>query len=120
MWLGFIIGAIMVLISSIIGETRVMKARQEVSKEVADLVDTVMMKDSEIESQQKQIEELRTGVRELVRGTKDMVKAYNIIVDLLEKEIGREEANRRFEERMNEKPQSLNDFLKKSIDNNKE
>jgi hypothetical protein len=107
MWLGIIIGAIMVVISSIIGEVRVSIERLE----KANLLETISIKDDELDKKTAQINDMRSAIKDMSDASGELIHDYSIIAKILEDEIGREEAWRRYEEKKNGNVKDLNELI---------
>ncbi|MER2007158.1 MAG: hypothetical protein ABS939_06860 [Psychrobacillus sp.] len=130
MWLGVIIGAVIVIFASTIGEIRVGIAKVEQDE----LRNTIAIKDEEIErltanlnDSNAQIEEMKIQIKDMSKlirnfttGSKELMHSYTVVVKLLESEIGEEEANRRYREKINQEPEDLNNLMNELIKAKKE
>lgn len=121
MWLGVIIGAVIVIFASTIGEIRVGIAKVEQDElrnmvvikdeEIERLTANLNDSNAQIEEMKVQIEDMSKLIRNFTTGSKELMHSYTVVVKLLENEIGIEEANRRYREKINQEPEDLNNLM---------
>lgn len=111
---GLIAGGIVVILASIVGEIRIRTKKREIDE----LNKAISFLSELSDKRQKHIEELRMHLKETMDSSTELIHDYSIILKILDEELGRDEANRRYLKAKNKKPEDLNKLLEE-IDNSK-
>lgn len=131
MLIAIIISAtIVIVLASTIGEIRVGIAKVEQDElrstiaikdgEIARLTANLNDSNAQIEEMKIQIKDMSKLIRNFTTGSKELMHSYTVVVKLLESEIGEEEANRRYREKINQEPEDLNNLMNELIKAKKE
>jgi hypothetical protein len=107
MLIGAIIGAIMTIVVSIVGEVRVMQEHRI----QAEFLGTIENLSNEVKKKEEKHEELRVAMKDLIDASSELTHDYTIIAEILEKEIGKEEAWKRYEDKKSEEPKDINELF---------
>lgn len=128
--LPIIVGVVVVIIASVIGEMRV--AKERVKSE--ELQATIELKDAEIKKKISVLQEINAKIEQAIKldekktafinelstASVELAHDYSIVVGLLEDEIGKEEAYSRYIAKKNEAPKDINELFKELKGNNNE